>query len=85
MACYNIVIEDRVEKELRKLSKQVVERIAKAIDGLASDPTPLASRRMVGVDGYRLRVGDYRIIYTVEHKIVTVYVVRVGHRREIYR
>lgn len=85
MASYKIIFEKRAEKELRKLAAPVRQRISDAIDTLEHSPRPAASRQMIGVSGYRLRVGDYRIIYTVNERIVTVIVIRIGHRREIYK
>ena len=84
MANYNIVIEKRAEKELRKLARPIRQRLADAIDSLARDPLPAASKPLVGTAGYRLRVGGYRIIYDIDHRIITVYIIRIGHRRDIY-
>lgn len=85
MVSYKIVLEKRAEKELRKLPGTVRACVKNAIDKLEHDPRPLASRQMVGFDGYRLRVGDYRIIYAVQQQIITVIIVRIGHRRDIYK
>ncbi len=85
MASYRIIFEKRAEKELRKLPAAARTRVKNAVDKLEHEPWPVASRHMVGFDGYRLRVGDYRIIYTVNQQIVTIVVVRIGHRREIYK
>jgi mRNA interferase RelE/StbE len=85
MASYSIVIEAKAEKSLRQLSVEARRRVVKAIDGLAENPYPLASRKMVGYDCVRLRVGDYRVIYRVNGQILEIYVIEIGHRREIYR
>lgn len=85
MASYKIIIENKAEKELRKLAKPVRQRLASAIDGLAGNPRPAASRKMVGSTGFRLRIGDYRVIYEIDDAIVTIYIVKVGHRREVYK
>lgn len=71
---------------MRRLPKQIQERIEKGIDSLAVNPRPPGAKKMKGFENmYRLRVGDYRVIYQVEDDVLTVLVVRVGHRRDIYR
>jgi mRNA interferase RelE/StbE len=70
---------------MRKLPRSVQPRIQGAIELLARDPRPPASRPLVGRDGYRVRVGDYRIIYQIHDEILLVVVVALGHRREVYR
>lgn len=56
-----------------------------AIRALADDPRPLGSRKLVGRDSYRIRVGDYRVIYLMDDGEIVVTVLGVGHRREVYR
>jgi mRNA interferase RelE/StbE len=85
MANYKVVVEKRAEKEISKLDKKATGRIREAIDSLEIDPKPPSSKRLVGVEAYRLRVGDYRIIYEIAEKIVTIYVVKVGHRKDVYK
>jgi mRNA interferase RelE/StbE len=70
---------------LRNLDRKVRPRIDGAIALLAEDPRPPASRPLRGRDGYRVRVGDYRIIYTIHDDVLLVVVVTLGHRREVYR
>ena len=85
MASYSVIIENRAQKEIRKLPHTIRIRIVEAIDGLETDPFPSSSKQLSGVDAFRLRLGDYRIIYTYKSKILTVIIVRVAHRREVYR
>ena len=85
MASYKIIVEGRAEKELRKLPAAIRRRIVDAIDSLAHDPRPASSRKMVGSSGFRMRVGDYRVIYEIKDEIVSIFVIKIGHRREIYR
>lgn len=85
MASYKIVVEARAEKELRKLAPPAQQRIVSAIDGLSENPHPSASRKMIGSDCIRLRAGDYRVIYKVEGHLLTIFVIAIGHRREVYR
>jgi mRNA interferase RelE/StbE len=85
MASYKVVIEARAEKEIRKLPAPERKRVTSVIDKLATNPKSATARKMVGSPGFRLRVGDYRIIYEIEHQIVTVFIIKVGHRRDIYK
>ena len=82
---YQIIILPAAEKALSKLPKKMQVRIQGAITTLASNPIPPVSKKLVGRDNYRLRVSDYRIVYSIHENILTVKIVSVGHRREIYR
>ncbi len=68
-----------------KLTKEQQRRIAPRIDSLAQDPRPAGCEKLTGVDGYRIRVGDYRIVYLIDDATEIVTVAKVGHRREVYR
>ena len=86
MATYRVVLKPSVEKDLRPLPKSIVARIMKHIEGLSDDPFPDGTAKLAGTEQtYRIRVGDYRVIYGVDKatKQVTVHYVR--HRREVYR
>jgi mRNA interferase RelE/StbE len=74
-------------KTLSGMDRTVAKRIRAKIMALARDPTAPNNnvKKLVGVEGYRLRVGDWRVIYTLQHRTLTVIVVRVGHRREVYQ
>ncbi len=82
---YQIIILPSAEKALSKLPKKMQVRIQGAISTLASNPIPPVSKKLVGRDSYRLRVSDYRIVYSIHENILTVKIISVGHRREIYR
>ncbi|QIN80336.1 type II toxin-antitoxin system RelE/ParE family toxin [Rubrobacter marinus] len=82
---YSLFIEVRTDKELGKLPQDAQDRIDEAIDDLADDPKPPASRKLQGREGYRLRVGDYRVLYAVDDTEMRVIVTRVGHRKNVYR
>lgn len=84
-ARYQVVFDRRAEKSLKSLPESEQQRIEKAIDGLAINPRPNGAIKMTGVPSWRLRVGDYRVIYDVHDKVLTVLVLKIGHRREIYR
>jgi mRNA interferase RelE/StbE len=82
---YQIIILPAAEKALSKLPKKMQVRIQGAITTLASNPIPPVSKKLVGRDNYRLRVSDYRIVYSIHENILTVKIISIGHRREIYR
>lgn len=84
MSAYRIELRPAAVRALRKLDPQVRRRIQGAIALLARDPRPPGARALQGRPGLRVRVGDYRIIYTVEDDVLRVVVVRLGHRRDIY-
>ena len=83
---YAIEVLPAVERGLRKVHPQMRARIRGAVLKLATDPRPPGARALKDRPGYlRVRVGDYRIIYTIEDDVLRVIVVRVGHRRDVYR
>ncbi len=84
MSRYRIEIRPATMKSLRKLDPQVRPRIQGAIALLAEDPRPPNAKKLRGRDAYRVRVGSYRIIYTIEDDILLITVVTLGHRRDIY-
>jgi len=81
---YRIELRPAAARALRKLDPSIRPRIQGAITLLAEDPRPPASRALRGRPGYRLRVGAYRIIYTIADDVLVVVVVTVGHRRDVY-
>ena len=86
MASYRLVWKRSAEKELRELPKEAVSRLVGMAEELADDPFPQGARKLAGTEHtYRLRSGDYRLIYTVERGRLVVEVVRVAHRKEAYR
>lgn len=83
---HRIQIGPSAVRQLRKLPTSVQERIAGRIEQLAIDPRPRGSIKLQGEDDlYRIRVGDYRVIYAIRDDELIVLVLRVGHRREVYR
>ena len=84
MSEYRIELRPAAARALRKLDPQVRHRIQGAIALLARDPRPPGARALQGRPGLRVRVGDYRIIYTVDNDVLLVVVVRLGHRRDVY-
>ncbi len=83
---YSIVFKPRARRDLAKLEKTIAERIARAIDGLATQPRPNGCKKLADEDGlWRIRVGDYRIVYQIEDDRLRVLIVSLGHRRDVYR
>ncbi|MCK4934831.1 MAG: type II toxin-antitoxin system RelE/ParE family toxin [Simkaniaceae bacterium] len=83
---YHIELARGVEKQLRKLPKSDLKKIAKKIDKLAIKPLPPGNEKLKGHDNlYRVRQGDYRIVYSIFEDKLVVCIVKVGHRREVYR
>lgn len=83
---YQVLLERSAERDLGRLSSEVHDRIIKAIQGLANNPRPPGCRKLVGSkNDWRIRVGDYRVIYEIADVIRVVRVNRVRHRREVYR
>lgn len=82
---YEVRLTRRAQKELKRLDRPVQERILKALALLRHQPRPPAAKALVGHPSYlRVRVGDYRIVYTVDDGQLLVLVLTIGHRREVY-
>jgi mRNA interferase RelE/StbE len=83
---YQVLLERSAERDLRRLSADVHDRVIEAIQSLASDPRPPGCRKLAGTkNDWRIRVGDYRVVYDITDTIRIVRVHRVRHRRDIYR
>ncbi|MEO5657787.1 MAG: type II toxin-antitoxin system RelE/ParE family toxin [Nitrospiria bacterium] len=83
---YTIEFKPSAARDLAKLQQDIQKRIAAKINALAREPRPPGVETLAGQDGLlRLRVGDYRILYQVLNKVLTILVVRIRHRREVYR
>lgn len=82
---YRVEVRPAAVRALRRIDPTMRPRIEGAIALLAQDPRPPASRPLKGRAGYRVRVGDYRIIYTVQDDVLLIVVVALGHRRDVYR
>jgi mRNA interferase RelE/StbE len=82
---YSLFILPRAQKELAQLNAGAFARLRDAIRELANDPRPPGCLKLTGRDGWRFRVGEFRVIYEIddEHRLVTV--LNVGHRRDVYR
>ncbi|MGE0197292.1 MAG: type II toxin-antitoxin system RelE/ParE family toxin [Parachlamydiales bacterium] len=83
---YKVQLKRSVIKTLKSLPQKEVKKIAKKIDSLEQNPVPKDSKKLKGEkDLYRVRVGDYRILYFFQNSNLTVLVIRVGHRKDIYK
>lgn len=83
---YQIEFSRQADRQFRSLPSQIQQRLKPRIDALATVPRPHGSEKLSGIEQlYRIRVGDYRIVYAVEDDRLLVLVVKVGHRREVYR
>ena len=86
MAAYSVLFSSSADKALQKLPEKAQQRITLAVSGLADDPRPVGCVKMQGEENlWRIRVGDYRAIYTIEDKKLIVLVLRVAHRKDAYR
>jgi mRNA interferase RelE/StbE len=86
MASYKIVWKSSAQKELEKLPKAIISKVIKAVEQLSDTPYPQGVRKMVGVDQtFRLRIGDYRVVYNVFDNVLTIEIIRVKHRKDVYR
>lgn len=82
---YEVQIVSAAEREMDKLPGAVHKRISRRILTLEDNPRPRGAKKLSGREEYRLRIGDYRVLYTVDDKNAVVTIFAVGHRREIYR
>ena len=82
---YDVFTTGKVEKAIARLPEDAYQRMNDAIDALADDPRPRGCEKLSGREGYRIRVGEWRAIYRVDDQQRRVDVVRVAHRRDVYR
>lgn len=85
MASYSVQIKSSAAKELERLPLKTRRQIAKKIQALAGNPRPVGCEKLSGEDLYRFRPGDYRVVYSIADDVLTVLVIRIAHRREVYR
>ena len=85
MAAYSLFLKESVQKDFYRIPKRDLRKILTRIKSLANDPRPSGCEKLTGQDRYRIRRGRYRIVYAVQDEEHTVTVVKVGHRKDIYR
>jgi mRNA interferase RelE/StbE len=83
---YTVEIDDKAAREIRALPRDLQRRVVSKIDSLADNPRPAGCVKLSGLhDLWRVRVGDWRVVYRVQDRVMIVEVLRVAHRREVYR
>jgi mRNA interferase RelE/StbE len=83
---YRIEFTPKADKQFRALEKSTQTRLARQINSLADNPRPHGAKKLAGEEGfYRVRAGDYRVVYQIRDKTLLVLIVRLGHRSEVYR
>ena len=86
MAQYKIEVSASAERQLKKIRREDKIRILRSISLLAGDPRPVGCRKISGYDDiYRIRIGNYRVIYEIDGKRIVIVILKIGHRREVYR
>jgi len=82
---YKIFIKTSAKKELEKLPRSDLRKIVKRIEKLSANPRPPGCEKLSGDDKYRIRQGNYRIVYLINDDKLVIFVIKIGHRREIYK
>ena len=85
MAAYRIFIKNSAARELEGIGKKDLAKVLARIEALGDNPRPAGAEKLAGVELWRIQQGDYRILYSIEDDHLTVWIVKVGHRREVYR
>ena len=85
MEKYKIEIKKSAVKEIENLPKRDMQAVLEKVHSLGENPRQEGCKKLSGQEKYRVRCGDYRIVYSIEDVILIVYVVKVGHRRDVYR
>ncbi|MBM9536279.1 type II toxin-antitoxin system RelE family toxin [Desulfobulbus alkaliphilus] len=85
MAAYEIFFRESVWKELKKVPQADLKKIISRIEQLGNDPRPMGCEKLTSLELYRIRQGNYRIVYSIQDDELTVWVVKVGHRKDAYR
>jgi mRNA interferase RelE/StbE len=82
---YTVRLKRSAEKDLIRLSSKIHDKVISILISLKEDPLPVGAKKLQGRDGYRIRVGDYRILYVIDNSRKKVEILSVAHRREVYR
>jgi mRNA interferase RelE/StbE len=85
MAAYKIFFKKSIEKDFESIPKKDLKRILVRIKMLAQDPRPSGSEKLTGQERYRIRQGRYRIVYSIQDNELIVWIVKVGHQKDVYR
>ena len=84
MATYSITISKSAQKQLNKLQDNIADRLIDAIYELVNEPRPSGCKKLKGREAYRIRVGDYRVIYEIFDNLLLIDIIALGHRKDIY-
>jgi mRNA interferase RelE/StbE len=85
MAAYKIFFKKSVQKDLSSIPKNDLKKILSRIENLGENPRPAGCEKLTGQERYRLRQGRYRILYSIQDDELTIWIVKVGHRKDVYR
>ena len=85
MAAYKVYFKESVEKDFTAIPKKDLVKILRRIKALSENPRPSGCEKLTGHERYRVRQGRYRIVYSIEDAVLTVCIVKVGHRKDVYR
>jgi mRNA interferase RelE/StbE len=85
MAAYKIYFRESVEKDFSPMPKEDIQKILRRIEALGEDPRPSGCEKLTGRERYRVHQGRYRIVYSIQDEALTVWIVKVGHRKDVYR
>ena len=85
MAVYRVYFRESVEKDLHTVPRKDLKRILQRIKTLEENPRPPGCEKLTGQERYRVRQGQYRIVYSIQDYALTVWIVKVGHRKDVYR
>lgn len=85
MANYKIYFRKSAAKELKGLPNPALQKVIKRIEALSSEPRPAGCEKLTGKEYYRVRQGNYRIVYSIQDNELTVWVVKISHRKDIYK
>jgi mRNA interferase RelE/StbE len=82
---FQVILPKSVQKELDHLPDEIARRVLVRLAGLETNPRPVDVKKLKGRDAWRIRIGDYRVIYEIHDRILQILVITVGHRRGVYR
>lgn len=82
---YKILLTNQAKKDYKKIPQKEISKINKIIDSLSITPRPVGHKKLVNRNAYRIRVGDYRVIYEIEDNNLIILLIRIRHRKEVYK
>ena len=85
MAGYKVYFKESVEKDLRQIPQKEIKKILRRIETLTVNPRPQGCEKLTGQERYRIRQGQYRILYSIQDNELTIWVVKISHRKDVYR